>query len=418
MIARFAGLDLGTGGLRGVLIDGAGAQVASASVRIPDADRRHVSAWRDALSVVLTKLGGQNVQNVNAIAVDATSGSVVATRDGRPVSDALLYNDPCPDPAIPARIRAMAPDRAPVHGPLSALARALWLLDHHPGAQIAHETDILTAFLTGRLGVSDENSALKTGYDPVARCWPGWLGEYVAHLPNVVPAGHDLGPVVPGLGLPADCRVMAGTTDGCASFLATGAERPGDAVTALGTTMTLKILSQAPVFAPEMGVYSHRLGGMWLAGGASNTGGGVLADHFDAAQLVELSKQIDPTVASGLDYYPLSRPGERFPVNDPALAPRLDPRPDDKSIFLKGLLEGMARIEARGYAEIARLGGPRPQRVFTTGSGAANPVWTALRGRALGVTILSPDSYSAATGAARLARRGWLARQAHQGISH
>lgn len=37
-----------------------------------------------------------------------------------------------------------------------------------------------------------------------------------------------------------------------------------------------------------------------------------------------------------LDYYPLLRPGERFPVNDPGLPPRLTPRPEDDAVFLQG----------------------------------------------------------------------------------
>ncbi len=63
------------------------------------------------------------------------------------------------------------------------------------------------------------------------------------------------------------------------------------------------------------------------AGGASNTGGAVLKEFFTSDQLKELSAQIDPDQPSGLDYYPLTKPGERFPVNDPHLEPRLTPRP-------------------------------------------------------------------------------------------
>ncbi len=39
---------------------------------------------------------------------------------------------------------------------------------------------------------------------------------------------------------------------------------------------------------------------------------------------------------TGLDFYPLASPGERFPVNDPGLAPRLEPRPEDDALFLQG----------------------------------------------------------------------------------
>lgn len=66
---------------------------------------------------------------------------------------------------------------------------------------------------------------------------------------------------------------------------------------------------------------------MGSAGGASNTGGAVLKAHFTDDQLKELSQHIDPEKPSGLDYYPLLKAGERFPINDPFLEPRLTPRP-------------------------------------------------------------------------------------------
>jgi len=197
--------------------------------------------------------------------------------------------------------------------------------------------------------------------------------------------------------------VVAGVTDGCASFLATGAARPGDGVTALGTTLTLKLLSEKPIFAPEYGIYSHRIGAMWLAGGASNTGGGVIAALLAQDRLAVLSARIDPARDSGLDYYPLLKPGERFPVADPALAPRLTPRPDDDARFLHGMLEGIARIEAQGYARLAELGAPPLRSVRSVGGGAANPVWTAMRVRILGVAAAPALSESAAAGVARLA---------------
>lgn len=84
-------------------------------------------------------------------------------------------------------------------------------------------------------------------------------------------------------------------------------------------------------------------------GGASNTGGAVLKQYFSSAQLAELSEHIDASVPSALDYYPLTTPGERFPINDPNLQPRLMPRPDNDAEFLHGLLEGVARVEAQAY---------------------------------------------------------------------
>lgn len=72
------------------------------------------------------------------------------------------------------------------------------------------------------------------------------------------------------------------------------------------------------------------------AGGASNTGGAVLRAHFSDAQLADLTDEIDVGRSPALGYYPLLRPGERFPVNDPQLQPRLEPRPDSDAEFLHG----------------------------------------------------------------------------------
>ena len=263
----------------------------------------------------------------------------------------------------------------------------------------------------GRFEASDENNALKTGYDPVARAWPDWLADVdapVSRLPRVEPVGTDLGPVQASWATRWPCldgaRVRAGTTDGCAAFLASGASEVGDAVTSLGSTLVLKVLSDAPVFAPEYGLYSHRIGDRWLVGGASNSGGAVLAAHFSPDEMDALSARIDPERPTGLASYPLPGPGERFPINDARLAPHLPPR-DDEAVFFQAHLEGIAQIERRGYALIAELGGPQVRTLRRRRRAArGNPAWTAIRQRLLRVPFAPTASRAeAAYGAARIA---------------
>lgn len=206
-------------------------------------------------------------------------------------------------------------------------------------------------------------------------------------------------------GLPTRAVVVAGSTDGCAAFLATGADKPGHAVTSLGSTLVLKLASEHPVFAPEYGLYSHRIGDLWLAGGASNTGGAVLAQFFTAGEIRDNSRRINPSIASGLDYYPLPTRGERFPINDPTFEPRMTPRPEDDALFLHGLFEGIAKIEALGYRRLAEFGGPQPTCVTTVGGGATNEIWSHIRKTMLGVPVLTSESKEAAVGVARLALR-------------
>ncbi len=183
-------------------------------------------------------------------------------------------------------------------------------------------------------------------------------------------------------------------------------------MTSLGSTLVIKVLSHEYVNAWQYGVYSHRLGPRWLVGGASNCGGAVLRQYFSQEELDRMTPLLQPDRPTGLDYYPLPRRGERFPVNDPDLAPRLEPRPADPVRFFQGILEGIAQVEANGYRLLAELGAPPPQRIYTVGGGAANAAWTRIRSRILGVPVQPAAHQEAACGTALLARDGWLAETA------
>ena len=421
----FLGIDMGTSACRATVIDEGGTVLGQSSVPLPAPLRsgrrveQRASVWWSTLSHTIARLGEQiPLRQVRAVAVDGTSGTLLlGDGDGCPVTPALMYNDArCSAEAD--RISAVAPADSGAHGASSALAKLLYLRRQYtpPHGWLAmHQADWLVARLCGRAGVSDENNALKLGYDPVTRRWPEWLAtlEIDGHtLPEVVPPGTPLGPVTAAaataLNLHNRVQVIAGTTDSVAAFIASGATRTGEAVTSLGSTLVLKVLSHAPVFAAGFGVYSHRLGDRWLVGGASNTGGAVLRQFFTDAELTSLSSHIRPGKSTGLDYYPLAVPGERFPVNDPGLAPRLTPRPDDDVLFLQGVLEGIAAIEHQGYRCLARLGAPYPVTVRSVGGGAYNTAWSEIRRRALGVPLLDPVSTEASYGAALLSRDGYI----------
>src|SRR5690606_41612430 len=86
--------------------------------------------------------------------------------------------------------------------------------------------------------------------------------------------------------------------------------------------------------------------------------------------------------------------------------PCRDPISPSEAKLLKGLHEGIGRIEATGYARLHELGGPRLSSVRSVGGGARNPVWMQMRQRLLGVPFLPALSEDAAAGTARLALAG------------
>ncbi len=367
--------------------------------------------WQLCQQTIIGLNNSIDCSKVSAIAVDGTSATLLVTdADCLPLGPALMYNDArCIDQS--RLIATIAPQDCAAHGPSSSLAKLLYLQQRYPQARFAlHQSDWISARLTGGLIVTDENNALKLGYDCRQRHWPNWFEQLSVRselLPRVVPPGSTIGLIAPdlasSLGLPPDTHIMAGTTDGVAAFLATGANRIGDAVTSLGSTLVVKLLGENAIFAPEFGVYSHRLGNRWLIGGASNTGGAVLLKYFSREQLNQLSLVLKPDRPTGLHYYPLTGPGERFPVCDNDMQPLLTPRPAEDAQYLQAMLEGMAAIEAQAYELLASLGAPRLTSIRTVGGGAQNQAWTRIRQHHIATLFKPTEQTQAAFGTALLA---------------
>ena len=414
------GIDIGTSGIRTAVLDRDGSVVSMArAAHLPQpGDEIDANLWWTAVQTCLhTQIAtlreiGLDPHAIQDIAVDGTSGSMVLTdAQLRPVSPALMYNSKGFDAEARA-IGQIAPSSHITRGSNSALARAMRLVSKAQAspAHLLHQADFIVAKLMGRGGHSDHNNALKTGFDPESQRWPDWIGDLITPdwLPQVHPVGTRLDCLDPAvaqaLGLSTRTRLHAGTTDSIAAFLACAPLEEGMAVTSLGSTLAIKILSPKRIDDPRIGLYSHRIGQVWLVGGASNTGGAVLASVLPTQKVSELSARIDPEQETGLQFYPLLQPGERFPINDPDLQPIMTPRPDDDALFLQALFEGIARIEARCYAEIEMRGGGSPKRIFSAGGGAKDHAFSRIRARSLGMDPVMSQTTEAAIGAAKLAR--------------
>jgi len=425
--AAYLGIDIGTSGIRGSCIDETETELVTHHIAFenysPDGDKNEQDPtdWLQQLDSLLIEVGSKLQQldiqhHIKAISIDGTSGTLIACKkDGTPVSTALMYNDQQARKQAEI-ISRFAPANSAVHGATSSLAKALFLLGKYPDIEIfCFQADWLAASLTGRYGISDENNCLKLGYDSVKQQWPEWLYNNSENavlsknlLPQVVTPGSSIGKVKPRLikkyKLAEDCIIVAGTTDSNAAVLATGANRPGDAVTSLGSTLVIKVFSDKPLFEPKYGIYSHRLNNLWLVGGASNSGGSVLLQHFTQTQINEMTPELKPGQPTGLHYYPLPGTGERFPINDSNKKSNIEPRPESDIVFFQALLEGIAEIEADGYNKLRQLGATYPERIFTTGGGNKNPAWNKIREHATGVKVLSARHTQACYGSALLAK--------------
>jgi D-ribulokinase len=404
------GIDFGTSGARAIAIDSDGNIEAQTCESY---STNLAQTWLDTLWRLLRNLPEPVRNSLDRIAINGTSSTVLLCDYlCRPLTEPLMYND-ARGASVLERIRAIAPPNHTIISSTSTLAKLLWWQENFShfskASYLLHQADWLAFHLHGQYGISDYHNSLKLGYDVEQLNYPNWL-PLQDLLPRVKEPGSAIAPIQSSisksLGIFSGCQIYAGTTDSIAAFIASRASQFGEAVTSLGSTLVLKLLSDTRIDDARYGIYSHRFGDRWLVGGASNTGGAVLKQFFTTEELIELSDRISTSQESPFDYYPLLKPGDRFPVNDPNLLPRLEPRSSDRVEFLHGLLESIARIEAQGYRLLESLGATPLEQVFSAGGGAKNSAWTAIRQRQLGVPVITAIQTEAAYGTAYLALKG------------
>lgn len=399
------GIDLGTSGVRIAVIDSNCALLQSESAPY-QIGLVNPFDWRDRCCALIGRLKPDYRHRLKAIAVDGTSGTLLACdQQGLPLAEALPYSLACPH--VLDQLRDLSPQDGPASSSSGSLARALHLVEQHQAPLLLrHQADWISGWLLDDWSYGEEGNNLRLGWDLNKQSWPdSFISQpWWDALPEIRASGSVLGALSPqrakDLDLPEDLLVVAGTTDSNAAVLTADAE-DDEGITVLGSTLVLKRFTDQPL-APWPGTSNHRVGGRWLCGGASNAGAAVLKQLFPDIDLAELSRQIDPDLSSGLQLRPLPRCGERFPVDDPQLEPILTPRPVSDSLYLHGLLEGLTTIEQAGWQRLTSLGADPPKKIVTLGGGARNPQWRRLRERQLCVPIRSCNSPPAA-GVARLA---------------
>ncbi|WP_319379680.1 FGGY-family carbohydrate kinase [Thiomicrorhabdus sp.] len=469
------GIDFGTSGVRACLIERRvdARATSKASFPAPNQDRilakvranygqgeQCPDTWLRALeSVLKSMLEEHPLDALDFIVCDATSSSVLLTdAANRPLSETMMYfrQDATAEAEDVDRLLSRQKTESAAQGAASTLCKVLYLLKQTDSTlssvsassslQIRHQVDIINYALCGS-SKTDYNNALKLGFDAQSMHWPEWILQLLRQhhpsisLPEVVEPGSILGKIssqwVENFSINPHCKVCAGTTDSIAGFLASGAERIGDAVTSLGTTLAVKLLSSWPVFSSRYGIYSHRLGNQWLVGGASNTGGNSLLAHYSLEELTQLLQSMQAVYQlhsekyaleslincfkctfSLKNLYPLASSGERFPISDPQLQPSLPPAPRvalqaalqskdpeflrEHCCFLFGLMYALADVERIAYLRLEEMGASSLETLFSVGGGNKNILWTALRHELISASHKPARNQDAAYGVTRL----------------
>lgn len=428
----FMGLDVGTQGVRCMVVDARGETVAAKSVAFarmnsasaPGAYEQLPADWQAASEQAIRACTSQlpDSARVASISIDGTSGTIVPL-DARfcPLTPALMYNDPrakAEAARVHAEMGAHEQKLGLTFGASFSLPRILWIKAHQPQIYektrvFAHQADYVVGLLCGEYCVSDYSNALKTGYDLIERRWPdaiARMGLDLGKFPRVLGPGEPIAPVTRAaaerLGLSEKTMVVGGSTDGYASALAAGAVSAGQWASIIGTTFVLKGVTDQLVIDPSGASYSHLLpSGEWMLGGASNLGGRCLNACAQGRAFAEMDRAAEPLVPTGARCYPLSGRGERFPFVDP-----------DAEAFYRGdilsgklypaLMEGVALGERLAFARMQKLGAPVGQTIWTAGGACRSDLWLRIRASVLNRQLVVPGSIDAAMGSALVAASG------------
>lgn len=398
------GIDFGTSGIRINIINHLNNIIFDDRILFKSSDIQSKELWITSINALLLNIPKNISLNIQAISLCGTSASCIILSSSGEVKypvrmydyDVISNNKEFGSKAL-ARIQQYSPSGNAVNAATSTLAKLLtWKYESKilSTDRLAHQADVIISYLLHGSNppsstssfISDWHNALKLGYDVQNLQYPVWLLELLDQegidqqvLPRVVEPGSVVGTINQDLSnryhLPQNCKIVSGTTDSIAAFIATGVSQPGEAVTSLGSTTVLKLISTTMVQDSKRGIYSHRLMGssasLWLVGGASNVGCSILRqENYSSDELEDLSKDIDSSVDSPLVYYPLCKQGERFPVNDPNKQPILEPKPSHERgsrryrlEYLHGLLQGVAAVEVQGYQALKELGATPLTRV-------------------------------------------------------
>jgi D-ribulokinase len=426
---HFIGIDLGSQGVRIVLIDEIGKVVSTAERKWPIAnpgngeheqDPKHW--WNSILDCLQELSNKRSLSTVLRISVVATSGTLLLLDSSlEPLHPALMWNDKRAVKESKEANEVFLKEGLDLNleiRPTFTLAKAMWMRRNKPEIwsqtkYVVSAGDWLITKLTGQNPKTDFTNALKTGADLTTISWPetlSLLGIDEEVLPPIVAPGTALGTVSDAVSLqthlPKTCVVLAGVTDAMGAQIAAGVVETGQWVTTIGTGLSIKGNTAKRLQNFSSGLYSHRAwNSQWSVSATSHCGGDSINARFPNIDFEEYSVAAKEIGQSSILVLPLATKGEYFPFSNPAAIGFEKGSPKNLFDVFLGYLEGIAFIERLAMEtiqEFAMVSGPQ----VSMGGGASNPFWLQIRAETLGRPTVRPFETSSALGAAIIALAG------------
>ncbi|WP_424974168.1 xylulokinase [Dinoroseobacter sp. S124A] len=428
----YLGLDLGTSGLKALLIDDAQAVVAEATAALtvsrphPGWSEQLPCDWLKATEEAMAALAGQaDLSAVKAIGLSGQMhGATLLDAAHEVLRPCILWND------TRAADEAAVMDATPAFRKLTGnivfpgftAPKLAWVKAHEPEvfartALVLLPKDYLRLWLTGEAVAEMSDAAGTSWLDTGARDWSdALLGATDLgrdHMPRLVEGSEVSGTLRDSLaeawGLPKGIPVAGGGGDNAASGIGMGVVQGGDGFVSLGTSGVLFAAcdSYAPDPATAVHTFCHALPETWHQMGVILSATDSLnwfaqACGTDAASL---TADLGAVQAPGRTVFLPYLGGERTPHNDAAIRgafARID-HSADRDAMTRAVLEGVA-FAVRDCFDALSATGTRLERLTAVGGGARSDYWVQTIATLLGIPIDLPvaGDFGGAFGAARL----------------
>jgi len=443
----FLGLDVGTSGVKAILVAPSGDVVASATSPLTMAtphpgwaEQDPEAWWQATLSSIAAVRAKQSGARIAAIGISGQMhSSVFLDRAGSVIRPALLWCDgrtteECREITTRVggeeRLRDLASNPA-LEG--FTLPKVLWLRRHEPDAFARLATvllpkDYIRYRLTGELATEPSDASATLMYDTAHLRWSEEIMRAVelpmSLLPNVGPSAGVLGRVTAEVasrtGIDAGVPVVGGGADNACGAAGVGVVAPGEVVTSWGTSGTVLAPTARPLVDPRLRAHTfcHVLPDVWYLMGVVLTAGGAfswyqdqlareLAAVSDAAARLDAEAASVPRGAEGVTFLPYLQ-GERTPHRDAAARGAILglSLAHTRAHLTRAVLEGIT-FALRDSVTILQGLGLAPSHLLLTGGGAKSPLLRQLQGEIFGLPVTTVNREEGpAYGAALLAAVG------------
>lgn len=428
----YLGLDLGTSGLKGLVIDDSGAVQAEATAPLnvarpaPGWSEQDPADWIAAAQAVLHALSDKvDMSAIGGIGLSGQMhGATVLDAADKVLRPCILWNDTRAH-AQAARLDADPQFRA-VSGnivfPGFTAPKLVWMADEEPDlfAQVAKvllPKDYLRLWLTGAHVAEMSDAAGTSWLDVGARDWSDDLlaatGLTRDHMPALVegsaPSGGLRANLAQEFGLRAGIPVAGGAGDNAATAIGLGIARGGQGFVSLGTSGVLFAATDGYAPAPETAVHTfchalpdtwHQMGVILAATDALNWFAGIAG-----TTAADLTANLGTLQAPGQALFLPYLGGERTPLNDAGIRGAFIglAHATDRAAATRAVMEGVVYALVDCQQALAATG-TRLDTLLAAGGGARSEYWLSALATALNVPIQVPQAgdYGAALGAARL----------------